>query len=117
MSESNARLQQASRAAGSTRLKIMVDAKARALARVRAADRIPPNLHAHPFAGLPPAARPFRLCREAISSPQLLLRIARNEKYGDVPDLRPIIQDYADTRREILEFLLRCRELNLALQP
>jgi hypothetical protein len=40
MSESNARLQPASRAAGSTRLKIMVDAKAPALARVRAADRI-----------------------------------------------------------------------------
>ena len=40
MSESNARLQPASRAAASTRLKIMVDAKAPALARVRAADRI-----------------------------------------------------------------------------
>ncbi len=38
-------------------------------------------------------------------------------KQGTVPDLCPILQDYAETRREILEFLRRCRELNLALQP
>ena len=40
VSESNARLQPASSAAVSTRLKIMVDANAPALARVHAADRI-----------------------------------------------------------------------------
>ena len=40
MSESNARLQPASSAAVSTLWKIMVDANAPALARVRAADRI-----------------------------------------------------------------------------
>ena len=40
VSQSNARLQQASSAAVSTLLKIMVDASAPASARVRAADRI-----------------------------------------------------------------------------
>ena len=44
-------------------------------------------------------------------------QFARNEKQDDVLDLGPILQDYADTRREILDFLQRCRELDLALHP